>query len=60
MVIPKDKEWRPFEPCRENVERAQNTVVFMTFDFSGLEMKLHAEYLNNLKNPTLLPVKDKP
>lgn len=57
--------WRPFEQCRENVNAAfrqrhgEGYFYALVSNFNSTEMQLHAEYMQQLKNPTLIPVDDK-
>lgn len=57
----KDGDWRPFEPCLENVERARTEgYVFCSSSFTQQEARIVAEslkWMNEIKNPTLLPAK---
>ena len=56
-----DKDWRPFEPCLENMERARTEgYVFCSYNFTQQEAHIVAEsskWMNDIKNPTLLPAK---
>lgn len=63
-----DKDWRPFEPCLENVWAARRVLgqpadgyVFHSINYTQEEMRIVGEsskWLNDVKNPTLLPQKE--
>jgi len=54
-LILKDKEWRPWEPCRDNIPlsellKLRKGYYYLEPDFNATEMLIHAQICSELKD----------